>query len=150
MALIVNRKAKSEYEIEDKMVAGAVLTGPEVKSLRLGQGSLAGSYIKIIDSEAFLIGAQINPYSYADNRDYDAKRTRKLLFKRKQLDRLIGLIKYQRRTMFPLAWFIQGRKIKLEVGIGRGRRQYEKREVLKRRKQKRDLARKYKSNLKGF
>ncbi len=150
MALIVNRKARSDYEIEDTLVAGVVLNGPEVKSLRQGAGSLTGSFVKILDNEAFLIGAQISPYSYADNSEYDVTRTRKLLFKRSQLDKIIGLVNHQKRALIPLAFKVMGRTIKLEVGVGRGKKKHEKRETLKKRKQKMDLAKDYKAKLKGF
>ena len=150
MALIVNRKARLDYEIEDTLVAGIVLTGPEVKSVRLGQGSLTGSFVKIVGSEAFLIGAQISPYSYADNTEYDVTRTRKLLLKRSQLDKLIGLINNQKRSLIPLALIVGGRNLKLEIGVGKGKKQHEKREALKRRKQKMDLAMDFKAKLKGF
>jgi len=150
MALIVNRKARADYEIEDTLVAGLVLTGPEVKSVRLGHGSLTGSFVKIIDNEAFLIGAQISPYAYADNSEYDVTRTGKLLLKRSQLDKLIGLINQQKRTLVPLALKVMGRTIKLEIAVGRGKKKHEKRETLKKRKQKRDLAKDFKAKLKGF
>jgi len=150
MSLVFNKKAKHDYNIESELVAGVVLTGAEVKSVRLGQASLTGSFVKIIDNEAFLINAQITPYKYADNSNYDSKRTRKLLLKRKELDQLIGQAQQKGRSAIPLSFKPIGRTIKLVVGIGRGKKQYEHREQLKRRDQAREMANIAKNNLRGF
>ncbi len=141
MILIANRKARSEFEIEKTYTAGLVLTGPEVKSLRAKKGSLAGSYVKIIGNEAFLLNAQISPYEYADNREYEPKRTRKLLLKRREIDQLQGYLDQKGRTLVPLSFSLAGRRIKIEVGVGRGLKQHEKREKLKKRAIERDIAR---------
>ena len=150
MSLVVNRKAKSQYSIEDTFLAGLVLTGQEVKSLRLAHASLVGSFVKIINGEAFLINAQINPYVFADNSEYDAKRMRKLLLKKSELERLIVLTTQQKRVLVPLSIDLEHRRIKLKVGVGRGKKQYEQRETIKRRHQKREMAKEFKSQLKGF
>ena len=83
--LLKNRRATYEYEIFKKYEAGIVLSGPEVKSLRAKSGSFFGSYIKLLSGEAFLLNAQITPYKFAENEDYDPKRTRKLLLHKKEL-----------------------------------------------------------------
>ena len=82
---IINKKARFNYELLDRLEAGIVLTGPEVKSVKLGHLSLTESYVRILDNQLFLLNAQINPYKFADNQDYDPKRTRKLLVSKKQL-----------------------------------------------------------------
>lgn len=147
--IIINKLARREYEILSTFTAGLLLTGPEVKSLRLGQASLRGSHVKIIGTEAFLLNAQITPYRFASQKELEPKRTRKLLLKRRELDRLIGASQEKGRTLVPLA-FKTGRTIKLEIGIGRGKKQHEKREELKRREQKREVERTIRGRLRGF
>lgn len=140
MILLENRKARHDYQIEDELVAGVQLTGPEVKSLRHKSGSLNGSYVRLVGGEAYLLGAQISPYQFADNRDYDPKRSRKLLLQKKELAQLETL-QQQRRELVPLQFFLTGRRIKLKLGIGRGLKQYEKRQKLKEKAQVRDARR---------
>ncbi|MCA9369743.1 SsrA-binding protein SmpB [Candidatus Woesebacteria bacterium] len=133
----MNKKATHEYEIEETVQAGVVLTGAEVKSLRNKSGSLHGSHVQIVDGVPVLLNAQITPYKFADNREYNPKRTRALLLKKKEIIRLKTLQETQRRSLVPLRFELLGGRIKLIVGIGRGRKQYEKRE----KKKKQDLAR---------
>ena len=137
MLLISNRRARFDYEIVSTIQAGAVLTGPEVKSLRAKAGSLTGSYVQIVAGEAVLLGAQISPYPQADNRDYDPKRTRKLLLKKSEIYRLQAQIKQKHFTLVPLSWQLVGKRLKLEIGVGRGRQQFEKRQHLQEREWKR-------------
>lgn len=141
MSLVINKKAHHEYTIETKYTAGIVLSGQEVKSLRLGHGSFAGSYVKIISGEAFLLNAQINKYSYSQEKDYDPKRTRKLLLSKKELLELQEWSHNKGRTIVPLTFFIGGRNIKVDLGVGRGKKEYEKRSVLKQRDQEREMER---------
>jgi SsrA-binding protein len=141
MQLLVNKKARFEYKIENTMSAGVVLRGGEVKSLRLKSGSLTGSYVKIIGGELFLIGAQITPYKFSDNTDYDPKRTRKLLLKKKEVEQLTIDLEQKKLTLIPLQFETAGRNIKLVFGIGKGLKQFEKRAKIKERDQKRDLQR---------
>ncbi len=141
MSLIFNKKARHEYTIEQTFTAGVVLSGQEVKSLRLGHGSFAGSYIKIIGGEAFLLNAQINKYPYSQEKDYDPKRTRKLLLNKKELLELQEWSHNKGRTIVPLSFFAGGRNIKLDIGVGRGKKVFEKRAVLKQRDQEREMER---------
>ena len=90
MLLIKNRRAKFDYQIKDSWLAGIVLAGHEVKSLRNKQASLEGSYVKIINQEAWLVNARVSPYRYAHLEDYDPKRTRKLLLSKKEIYQLIS------------------------------------------------------------
>lgn len=145
MTHIVNKNAKREYEILKTYVAGLALLGSEVKSLRLNQSSLKGSHVKIIDGEAFLLNAQINPYAFSDNREYDPKRSRKLLLKKKEINQLAEASKRKNITLVPLRIFAHGRTIKLELGVGRGKKQYEKRADLKRKAVERDVRRELKT-----
>ncbi len=150
MSLVFNKRARHDYTIEDELVAGVVLTGAEVKSLRLGHASLTGSFVKIIGDEAFLLNAQISPYKYADNTEYDPKRTRKLLLKRRELDRVVGQAQQKGRSLVALEFKLIHNRIKLVIGIGRGKKQYEQRETLKRRAQSREIAQQTKASLRGF
>jgi SsrA-binding protein len=137
MALLVNKKAHHEFEIERRLVAGIVLTGQEVKSLRLKHGSLTGSYVKILSGEAFLVNAQINHYTFANDPDYDPKRTRKLLLQKKEIYNLTEVSQQKGWGVVPLAITFEHRLIKVEIGVGKGKKTYEKRAELKRKDQDR-------------
>ncbi len=139
MSLVVNKKASYEYTIGKKFVAGVVLEGMEVKSLRLKQASLNGSYIKEIGGELFLVNAQINAYAFANQENYDPKRSRKLLLKKSELKTLLENSKQKGFTIVPLAFFIAHNKIKLELALAKGKKEYEKRESIKKRTLKREL-----------
>lgn len=130
---ITNRKAYYDYEILEKFEAGIVLTGGEVKSLKEEKGSLQDSFVQIRDGEAFLVNAHINPYKFADNRNYDPKRTRKLLLHHKEIISLLSKIKQSNLTIVPVSWYTTGHTIKTELAIARGKKQYNKREAIKRR-----------------
>lgn len=141
---IVNKKAGYDYEIFEKIEAGVALTGAEVKSLFAGQTSLDEAYVKIIDNEAFLVNAHIHPYQFADTRKIDPKRTRKLLLHRKELLSLVNKIKQKNLSLIPLSWYNKGHQIKLEIGLAKGKKKWQKKEVIK----KRDLEREIEENLK--
>jgi SsrA-binding protein len=143
--LLLNKKARHEYLIAKTFQAGVVLLGSEVKSLRLKSGSLNGSFVKVVGNEAFLLNAQISPYKYADNRDYDPKRTRKLLLKKKELIQLLEVSAQKGMALVPLSFELSGRNIKLNIGIGRGKKLYEKRAELKKRANTRDAEREVKA-----
>lgn len=147
MQLIYNKKAHHEFAIERTYTAGVILSGQEVKSLRLQHGSFAGSYIKIVGGEAFLLNAQINPYPFANPKDYDPKRTRKLLLNKKELLELMEWSNNKGRALVPLAFVTMGKKIKLEFGVGRGKKVFEKRAELRKRDQQRDIERENKIRL---
>jgi len=144
MSLVFNKKAQYEYSISKKFTAGVVLSGSEVKSLRLQQASLNGSYIKEIGGELFLINAQINGYSFAKQEDYDPKRSRKLLLKKSELNSLIEASRQKGFAIVPLAFFLSHNLIKLEFALARGKKEYEKRESIKKRDLQRELASKNK------
>lgn len=142
--LLKNRRATYEYEIFKKYEAGIVLSGPEVKSLRVGSGSFFGSYVKILSGEAHLLNAQITPYQYADNHDYDPKRTRKLLLHKKELEDIEQLSTQKGRALIPLAFILKGRNIKLEFAVARGKKKHDKRQDIKKKDLARDVAREIK------
>lgn len=139
--LVKNRRAFHEYELLKRYEAGLVLTGAEVKSLRLKRASLAGSYIKLMANEAWLINAQINPYPFAENSDYDPKRRRKLLLHHQELEELDRETKHSSRTIVPLAFILKNNRLKLELALAKGKKAWDKRRDLKERAQKRDAAR---------
>lgn len=150
MLLIKNKRASYDYQLEKKYLAGIVLSGAEVKSLRLGQGSLAGSYVKALhgtrgQAELFLINAQINHYRFAANDEqYDPKKSRKLLLKRKEIAELVADSEQKGRSIVPLAFVLEHNQIKLELALGKGKKSFEKRESIK----KKDLSRELAKNLK--
>lgn len=139
MSLVVNKKATHEYSFSKKFIAGVVLSGPEVKSLRLQQASLNGSYIKEIGGELFLVNAQINDYSFAKQENYDPKKSRKLLLKKSEIEALTESSKQKGFAIIPLAFFVSHNRIKLEIALAKGKKEYEKRETLKKRDLKREL-----------
>lgn len=145
---IVNKKATFDYEIIDRFEAGIQLLGLEVKSLREGHGSLDGSFVKLIGPDAFLVNAQIFPYLYARPETYDPKRTRRLLLHKKELISLRGKISGANLTLIPLSWYTKGSHIKLEVALARGKKQYEKREKMRKKAEIRDLERGFRGKVK--
>jgi len=145
---IINKKAQYEYSVSDRLTAGVVLTGGEVKSLRTGHGKLEGAFVKVIGEEMYLVNAEIMPYPYAALGNYDAKRTRKLLIHKKELISLQTKLDADRLTLVPLRWYTIGPYIKLEIGLVRGKREYEKREKKKRADIQRELEREYRGKIK--
>lgn len=147
MAILDNKKAYFNYEILEKIEAGLDLVGGEVKTLRAGHGSLEGSYVSVKNGEAFLVGANFPVYQPNNaSGGYDPRRDRRLLLNRVELDRLIGKQKEQGLTIVPLALYNKKRYLKLEIGIARGKKKFDKRESIKKRSTDRDIARTLKMN----
>lgn len=146
MLLIKNRRAKHDYDIKETWEAGVVLWGHEVKSLRLKHGSLEGSYIKILNQEAWLINANINPYRYSNLENYDPKRTRKLLLSKKEIYQLIEATQSKKQTVVPLEFFLFRNMIKIKIGAGKGKKEFEKRSEIKKRDLKRQMSKEFKSS----
>ncbi len=139
--MIINKNAKRNYSITDKVVAGVVLTGAEVKSLRSGRGSLRDAHGKFVGGELFLMGMDIPQYkNYSGKIEYDAKRSRKLLLKKSEMEKLLRKIDGKSLALVPLRLFFQGRWVKCEIGVGKGKKEYEKREDLKKKSIKREMA----------
>lgn len=140
-----NRKAYFDYEILEKFEAGLVLSGAEVKSIRGGRMNLTGSYVNFHNGEPYLIGASIAPYQPKNQPiDYDPSRTRKLLFNKKEIDYFLGKTKQKGLTLIPLKVYNKGRRIKIEIGLARGKKQYDKRATIA----KRETAKKIERELK--
>ena len=136
-----NKKARFLYAIQEKFEAGLVLTGPEVKSLRGGRANLTDAYGMIKDGEAFLLNAHISPYTHADTSIYEPTRTRKLLFHKKEIRRLQGKTKEKGLTLVALQIYFKNGKAKVELGLGRGKKLYDKRSDQKKREADREISR---------
>jgi SsrA-binding protein len=136
-----NRRARHEYTIEDTVEAGLVLTGTEVKSLRAGRATLTDGFGQISDSEAWLHGVHIPQYTQGTWTNHEPRRTRKLLLHRREIDRLASSIKERGLTLVPLSLYFKDGKVKIELGLARGKRTYDKRHDLARRDAAREVDR---------
>lgn len=137
-----NKKARFDYEILEKFEAGIVLNGQEVKSIRKGNISLKGSYVIIRGGEPYLVGANIPPYQPKNaSPDYDPERSRKLLLNKKEIDHLVGKVEERGLTLIPLKVYTKYARIKLEFGIGKGKKKSDKRETIKKRDTDREIKR---------
>src|SRR3989344_3265315 len=137
-----NSRARFDYDILETFEAGLVLDGQEVKSVRRGSGSIKGSFVKILNNEAWLLGSVIPPYQPANApKSYDSTRSRKLLLKRSELKYLIGKSHEQGLSLIPLKIFEKNGFLKLELAVARGKKKYDKRESIKKREAKRTIAR---------
>lgn len=142
MELAKNKKAYFDYEILETFNAGIVLKGFEVKAIKNGKINIAGSFVIIRDNQAYLLNADIQPYQPKNTPlDYDPKRTRSLLLQKKELSRLIGLTKQKGLTLIPLNVYTARNLIKIEFGLCRGKRKYEKRETIKKRETQKEIRR---------
>lgn len=137
---IANRRAKFDYELGDSLVVGLQLTGAETKSLRLGHGQLTGAYVTDRNNELWLINAAIMPSAGIKIDEDGQTRSRKILAKRKEIDRLIAE-KRGGKTIVPTELITRGRYIKVRIAVGKGKKHYDKRETLKARQQQRDIER---------
>ena len=143
--LAENKKAYYNYEILEKIEAGMVLTGQEVKSIRSGRINLAGSYVVLKNEEAFLLGANVPAYQPKNApQDYDANRLRKLLLNKSEIKYLIGKSQQKGLTLLPLKVYTKKDRIKLEFGLARGRKKASKKELLKKRDADREIERELK------
>ncbi|MBD3334710.1 MAG: SsrA-binding protein SmpB [Candidatus Eisenbacteria bacterium] len=136
-----NRKARHEYHILEVHEAGIALLGPEVKSLRAGRVSLAEAYAQIQDEEIFIVQMHITPYADATHLDLDPKRRRKLLLHKREIRRLRGKTEERGLTLVPLRIYFRRGRVKLEIALARGKRQYDKRQALARKDAQRDMER---------
>lgn len=141
---IINQKAKFDYDIKEVIEAGIVLTGPEVKSVRKGQVDMTAAQAKIVPSklgghEAWVFNLHIYPYSHADNTNYVPTHKRKLLMHQKEMLALTSRMQQARLLLVPTAMYTNSNRIKIELGLARGKRKYEKRETIKKRDLDRDM-----------
>ncbi|MEW5914625.1 MAG: SsrA-binding protein SmpB [Thermodesulfobacteriota bacterium] len=136
-----NKRARFDYELGDRFEAGLVLTGTEVKSLRLGKASLNEAYVRIKDGEGWLVGCQIQPYPFAYYDNHEPTRPRKLLLHKREIRRLTGKVAEQGYSLIPLAIYFKQGKAKMEIALAKGRKKADKRAVIKKRDQEREMAR---------
>jgi SsrA-binding protein len=136
-----NRRATHDYEILETFEAGLVLRGPEVKSLREGRANLSDSYAVLRRGEAFLVNAHVSPYEKAGRDNPEPRRERKLLMHRAELSRLGPKLAERGFTLIPLSLYFKAGRAKVELGLARGKKQYDKRQTLKKREQEREMER---------
>jgi SsrA-binding protein len=141
----VNRQARHNYFIDETYEAGLVLLGSEVKSLRDGKANLVDSYAQIRHGEAFLINAHISPYAGANQFNHEPTRTRKLLLHAREIERLTGKTKERGLTLIPLKLYFKDGRAKVELGLARGKKLYDKRDTLRRKVAEREVERSLKS-----
>src|SRR3977135_3860260 len=139
--IAVNRRAYHDYFIDEKLEAGIMLTGPEVKSVRGGRTNLRDGFVRVNGNEAWLENVHISPYEQANLMNVEPIRPRKLLLHRKEIASLIGKVRQKGYTIIPLRMYFSRNHAKVEVGLARGKAQYDKREASAKRDAKRALAR---------
>ena len=139
--IATNRRARFNYEITDTYEAGIALLGSEVKSLRAGQADLKDSYASVRGGEMWLVGMRISPYEYARDGGHEPERERKLLLHRREIDKIGSLLAEKGLSLLPMRLYFKEGKVKVELGLGRGKAQRDKRETLKRRQADREMER---------
>ncbi|SDO41051.1 SsrA-binding protein SmpB [Alkalicoccus daliensis] len=144
-----NKKASHDYAIEETYEAGMVLTGTEIKSIRNRRVNMKDSFARISNGEAWIHNMHISPYEQGNRYNHEPERARKLLLHRKQINQLIGLTKQKGYTLVPLKVYIKNGVAKVLIGLGKGKKKYDKREDLKRKDAKRDIQRALKDDALG-
>ena len=145
-----NRKARHDYDIEESYEAGMVLTGSEIKSVRAGRMNLRGSYARIVNGEVLLYDTHISPYEQSGTFfNHEPTRPRKLLLHRREISRMSGQVREKGMTIVPLKVYFKNRRAKLEIGIARGKKLYDKREDVAKRDAQREIDRAMKSQRRG-
>ncbi|MFQ6014192.1 MAG: SsrA-binding protein SmpB [Anaerolineae bacterium] len=139
--IAVNRKARHDYFIDETYEAGLVLKGSEIKSIRAGRVNLRDSYVTIRDGEAWLLNAHIAPYQKASHSGHEPRRVRKILLQRRQINRLLGKVQEKGYTIVPLRLYLKGGLAKVEIGLARGKKQYDKRRAIAEREAQREIER---------
>ncbi|MCI0478733.1 MAG: SsrA-binding protein SmpB [Anaerolineales bacterium] len=147
--LATNRKAYHDYQIEETYETGVALTGTEIKSVRAGSVNLRDSYAQVKNRELWLMNVHIAPYEPASRQNVDPYRDRKLLMHRKEILRLFGRVQEKGLTLVPLKMYLKKNRAKLEIGLARGKRQYDKREAISKRDAAREMDRAIKTRGRG-
>lgn len=130
---ILNKKALHNYHILERLEAGISLLGSEVKSIRAGRIELGESHIRILNGEAYLINAHIPKYNQASDKEYDAAKSRKLLLHKDQIDSLIGKTAGSKNTLVPVSIYEKNNRFKIEVGLAKSKKEFDKRKIIKER-----------------
>lgn len=141
-----NKKAYHDFFVEEKFEAGLVLTGTEVKSLRQGKANLNDAFAQVKAEEAFLNNLHISPYDFGNRENHDPDRLRKLLLHKKEIVKLFSKIREQGYTLIPLRLYFKNGLVKVELGLAKGKKLYDKREDLKKKDHQRDMAQAMKMN----
>ena len=144
--ITVNRKARHEYFVDETYEAGIALFGTEVKSLRAGQVNLKDSYCEVREGELVLTGAHISPYEKGNVFNREPERDRKLLMHRREIMKLHGLVQQKGYTLIPLRLYFVGPRLKMEIGLCRGKKLYDKRDSEAKKEANREIERRYRSN----
>lgn len=144
---IINKNARFNYTVSDTIEAGINLTGAEVKAIRLGHVDLTGSFARIRDNQAYLFNAQIFPYAFARPEGYDLKRIRKLLLHKKEITSIKAKMEGGNLTLVPLALYTSRNLIKVELALARGKKEFQKRDALKKRDMEREVELEFKAKL---
>ena len=147
MHRLINKKALHDYSIQEKLEAGIVLVGGEVKSIKSGHASLQGGFVQIHNNTLFLTNVHVPEFQPGQGKLFDPDRDRKLLIKKKELTRLIGVMKAQGLTIVPLSLYSKGGFVKVELGIARGKKAYDKRKAIKEREVDRSIRRRLRSKI---
>ena len=143
---IINRKAKFKYEFLDKVEAGIALIGPEVKSIKQGKINLGDAYVRVDpNQEVWLVNANIAPYAFADNRNYNPTRSRKLLLHKQEILSLVKKMESKNLVLVPSSCYTVKKQIKIEVALAKAKKQWQKKEVVKRRDLEREMQRELKN-----
>lgn len=140
-----NPTAYHNYDIEDKLEAGIVLSGTEIKSIRSGKVNLKDTYAMLKNGEVFVIGMHISPYEHGNIFNKDPLRDRKLLLNKREINKLFGLVKQKGYSLVPIKLYFKGSLVKLELGIGKGKKLYDKRQDIAKKDAERQIARNLKN-----
>ena len=148
--IATNRKARHDYHIEDTLEVGLVLTGSEIKSVRAGQVNLRDSYATVRAGELWLINAHISPYKQATHQNHEPRRERKLLAHRREINRLTGKLQEKGLTLVPLKLYLKDSRAKVELGLARGKKLFDKRQSLREKDDRRRMDRAMGRRQKGW
>lgn len=139
-----NRKARHDYFVLETLEAGIALKGTEIKSIRAGQISLKEAYVRVNGEEAWLVNAHVAPYDPASRENHDPLREKKLLLHKREIENLYAEVRQKGTTIIPLQVYLRNGKAKVEIGVVKGKRKYDKREAIKKRDAQRDIDRAFK------
>ena len=139
-----NKKAFHDYFIEDRFEAGIELVGTEVKSIKAGKVSIKESFIRVIKNEVFIMNMHVTPYEFGNIHNEPETRVRKLLLKRKEIEKISSRIKEQGYTVMPLSIYTKQRLVKIEIGLAKGKKLYDKREAIAKKDQRREAEKEFK------
>ena len=134
-----NPTAYHNYTIEDKLEAGIVLSGTEIKSIRTGKANLKDTYAQIKNGEVFIVGMHISPYEHGNIFNKDPLRDRKLLLNKREINKLIGMVKQKGYSLVPISLYFKGSLVKVELGIGKGKKLYDKRQDIAKKEAERRI-----------